>query len=122
MIKQIKDSFRELFLFFRNPDDKPASNQTLREKSLKLFLVLILDLAIASIFALVLSALEKQGLFSMENHKIIELLKSMPKGVVFISFIIIVPIVEELIFRLYLRYKNNYFLRLFVSLFYVAVY
>lgn len=120
MIKQIKDSFRELFLFFRNPDDKPASNQTLREKSLKLFLVLILDLAIASIFALVLSALEKQGLFSMENHKIIELLKSMPKGVVFISFIIIVPIVEELIFRLYLRYKNNYLLRLFVSLFYVA--
>lgn len=120
MINQIKDSFRELFLFFRNPDDKLASNQTLSEKSLKLFLVLILDLAIVSIFALVLSVLEKQGLFSIENHKIIELLKSMPKGVVFISFIIIVPIVEELIFRLYLRYKNNYLLRLFVSLFYVA--
>ena len=120
MIKQIKDSLRELFLFFRNPDDKPSSNQTLREKSLKLFLILILDLAIASLFALVLSALEKQGLFSMENHKIIELLKSMPKGVVFISFIIFVPIIEELIFRLYLRYKNNYLLRLIVSLFYVA--
>jgi membrane protease YdiL (CAAX protease family) len=120
MFKQIKDSFRELFLFLKNPVDKPDSNQTLREKSLKLFLVLIIDLVIAGICVLLLSILQKQGLFSSENHKIIELLKSMPKGAVIIALIIIVPIVEELIFRLYLRYKNNYLLRFFISLFYIT--
>jgi len=40
----------------------------------------------------------------------------MPKGAIIIAFIIAVPIVEELIFRLYLRYKNNYLIRFSISL------
>lgn len=120
MIRFIKDFYRELFLFLRKPVDNPNSNQTFRKKSLNLFLVLISDLVIVGLCALLLSTLEKQGLFSTENHKIIELLKSMPKGVVIIAFIVVVPLVEELIFRLYLRYENNYLLRFFISLFYVV--
>lgn len=107
-------------MFLKNPIDSPNNNQTLREKSSKLFLVLILDLVIASICVLLLLILEEQGLFSTENHKTTELLRSQPKGVVIFVLTIVIPIIEELIFRLYLRYKNNYLLRFFISLFYVA--
>ncbi|MDO3695059.1 CPBP family intramembrane metalloprotease [Wenyingzhuangia sp. chi5] len=119
MIKLIKNSYRELFLFLKKPVDKPDNNTTLNEKILKLFLILILDLVISTIIILLLSILEKYGLFSTENYKL-ELLKSMSKSEVIILCIIVIPIIEELIFRLYLRYKNNYLLRLLVSLFYIT--
>jgi len=63
MIKQIKDSYRNLLFFLKKPVDNPDSNQTLREKSLNLILVLILDLVIAGICALLLSTFAKHGLF-----------------------------------------------------------
>ena len=120
MIKPIKDAYLDLFLFLKKPVDHSNSNQTLKEKVTKLFLILILDIAIAGICTLLLSALETFGLFSMENHKVVELLKTMPKSAVIFAFIIAVPLLEEIIFRLYLRYKTNYLLRFFILLFYVA--
>ncbi len=120
MNKLIKDTYLDLFLFLKKPVDHSINNQRLKEKVTKLFLILILDLAIAGICILLLSAIETLGLFSMENHKVLDLLNKMPKSVVIFAFIIAVPLLEELIFRLYLRYETNYLLRFFLLLFYVA--
>jgi len=120
MIKPIKDAYLDLFQFLKKPADHSSSNQTLKEKVTKLFLILILDIAVAGISVLLIYALESTGLVSMDNHKVMELLKSMPKGALILILVLIVPLLEEIIFRLYLRYKNNYLLRFFILLFYVA--
>jgi len=44
----------------------------------------------------------------------------MPKSAVIIVVIIVVPLLEELIFRLYIRYKTNYLLRFFIFILNVA--
>ncbi len=117
MIKLIKDTYADLFRFIKRPADEQAVSQTIKEKVAKLILIIILDIIISGIFILLFSVLESYGLFSSENHKVIALLNSMPKITVIFVFIVIVPLIEELIFRLYLRYKNNYLLRFFIFLF-----
>ncbi len=120
MIKTIKDAYLDFFQFLKKPVDHSNTNQTLKEKVTKLFLILILDIAIAGICILLLFALNTYGLFSLENHKLVEVLKTMPKSEVIFAYIVAVPLLEEIIFRLYLRYKTNYLLRFFILLFYVA--
>lgn len=119
MIKIFKDSFIEIFLFLKKPVDNVSSNQTFKEKITKLTLVFIIDIIVAGISILLLTILQNYGLFSLENHKVIELLKLMPKSAVIFLFIIILPLIEELIFRLYLRYKTNYLLRFCIFLLYI---
>ena len=120
MIKHIKDTYIDLFLFLKKPVEHSNDNHSFKEKLIKLFLILTLEIAITGLWVLLLSALENFGLVSLENHKIEELFKTMPKGILIFAVIIAVPMLEEIIFRSYLRYKTNYLLRFFILLFYVA--
>ena len=120
MIKTIKDTYLDLIQFLKNPIDQPISNKTLKEKGVTLLFILIIDIAVAGICILLISIVESLGLFSMESHMLLDLLSSVPKSVVLLVAVLIIPLLEEIIFRLYLRYNNNYLLRFFLLLFYVA--
>jgi len=120
MIETIKEAYLDLFLFLKKPIDSPNENQTLKKKTTQLFLILLLDLVIAGICILVLSVLESLEVYSNESHKFNELMRTLPKGVLIFAGVVAVPLIEEVLFRMYLRYKTNYLLRLFVALFYIT--
>src|SRR5699024_5108010 len=53
----------------------------------------------------------------IENHQVKLLMDLMPIWLVFFLTVIIIPFIEEIIFRLFLRFRRNYFLQIIISLF-----
>jgi len=64
----------------------------------------------------VLSGMEALGLFDLDTTKFNLLFLTIPVWPLILILVILIPFFEELIFRLYLRYKYNYLLRFFVFL------
>jgi membrane protease YdiL (CAAX protease family) len=116
MLNFTKEVYSDLFVFLNNPEEKPAVVQPKSEKAKKLFALLILDLPIMGLLVGILSVLEKAGLFDLESNKMTMLFLSFPTWLFILLLVILVPFFEELIFRLYLRYKYNYLLRFLVFL------
>lgn len=68
------------------------------------------------VLILLISGLGTLGLFDRDNHKITDMIKTFPVVELLAFTVIIAPVFEELIFRLYLRYKNNYALHFLISI------
>jgi uncharacterized protein (TIGR03435 family) len=116
MLKTIKETYFELMDFLRNPKDEAAPELTIVRKFKILFSLLLLEIPLMGAFSFIISGLEELGLVNLEGHKMVELFKSLPIAVLLISTVIVIPFFEELIFRLYLRYKNNYLFHFIISL------
>ena len=110
----------DLLAFLKNPEDKPDPIQTWSEKAKKLFSLLILDIPIMILLIGVLSGLQAVGLFNDESNKLGMLINTMPVWILIFVLVILIPFFEELIFRLYLRYKYNYLARFFIFLSLIA--
>ena len=116
MLNFTREIYNDLLAFLRNPEEQPAEIQTKSEKAKKLFALLIIDLPIMGLLLGILSILEKTGLFSLEGNKITMLFLSFPTWLFIFLLVVLTPFFEELIFRLYLRYRYNYLLRFLVFL------
>lgn len=116
MFNFTKVIYLDLLDFLKNPGDQRDPIQTWTEKAKKLFSLLILDIPIMILLMVVLSGLKAVGLFNADSNKLSLLLKTMPVWTLIFVMVILIPFIEELIFRLYLRYKNNYFARFFIFL------
>lgn len=62
----------------------------------------------------VIYAVERAGLIDLGGHKISKQLQLLPPWLIILFGAFIIPFIEELIFRLYLRLKQNYPARLFI--------
>ncbi len=82
--------------------------------------MLLLDVPIMAVFIVVLSVLKVAGLFNADSNKLNLMLKTMPFWTLIFVAVILAPFIEELIFRLYLRYKYNYMARFFIFLSLIA--
>jgi membrane protease YdiL (CAAX protease family) len=112
----IKETYTDLMSFLRNPKDESGPKLTVAEKFKKLFSLLIIEIPIMVVLILLISGLETLGFVDPDNHKIIDMIKNYPVLLLLILTVIIGPFFEELIFRLYLHYKNNYALHFVISL------
>ena len=110
MINSIKNTLFDLFQFLKTPKDQQDTNQTTSYKSNRLFSILIIDLVLAVVFMSLISFLEHFNFIDFENHKSNELMQ-LPTIVIILVGAFIIPFVEELIFRSYLRLKHNYLLQ-----------
>jgi len=115
MIGSIKNTLDDLLLFLKEPKDQQDSNQTINYKRKKFFSIFVIDILFALILILIIACLEHFSLIDMESHKSKELLQ-LPTIVVLLVGAFIIPFVEELIFRSYLRLKHNYFLQPLISI------
>ncbi len=62
----------------------------------------------------VISVLESTGLLNLESHDMTNFLQSYSAWLVLFAGVLIVPFIEEVIFRLYLRLRHNFPLRILV--------
>jgi len=116
MLKTIRETYNELIFFLQNPQEEAGPELTITRKFKILFSLLLLEIPLMGAFSLIMMGLEELKLVDPEGHKMVELFKPLPGAVLIISTVIIIPFFEELIFRLYLRYKNNYLLHFIISL------
>lgn len=110
----LKATYLDLLSFLKNPADQPEPVQSRSEKAKKLLSLLIIDIPIMVILMGVLYGLEALGLFKLDNNKFNLLFLTIPVWPLIFILVILIPFIEELIFRLYLRYKTNYLLRFLV--------
>lgn len=116
MINSIKETYIDFSTFLKRPVDQPDPIQTWEQKVKRLFSLLALDIPIMGVILIIGYGLEKLELFNTEKHKLVMLLQQLPIWWIILFGVVIMPIIEELIFRLYLRFKQNYLARLIILL------
>lgn len=117
MLKTIKNTLKDLSDFLKNPKDEQDINQSKQKKAKRLFSLLIIDIPIMILLSMLINYFAKLGWVEVENHQVNLLLELMPIGLVFFFTVIFIPFIEEIIFRLFLRFKRNYFLQIITSVF-----
>jgi len=116
MIKSFKRIAADLLYFLKHPTEKAYTDQSIKEKTKKFLTILLIDIVIVGVLMVLVSLLEELGFINSQEHKLMELLRDSPMWVFLLQVLIIAPLFEELIFRGYLRYKNNYLLRFLIFL------
>lgn len=115
MLETIKENYFDLMAFLKNPKDEAGPKRTIVQKVKTLLSFLLIEIPIMAVLILLISGLEELGLVDTENHALENLIKSVSIPVLFLLLVIVIPFFEELLFRLYLRYKDNYALHFIVS-------
>lgn len=93
--------------FIKNPKDQKDTNQTTGNRFKQLFSILVLDVILVSIAAFLISVAEEAGFISTESHIMNELMYSSSKWYILFIGVVLAPVFEEIIFRLYLRKRYN---------------
>ena len=78
MNKILKNAYSDLFIFLKKPVDAPTNNRPIASKAKRLFTILLLDVSLMAICLLLLKIIESTGLYSTNDNKLNELLKTMP--------------------------------------------
>jgi len=116
MINSIKETYKDFLAFLKKPTDQPDPIQTRSQKTKRLFSLLALDIPVMVIIMAIISGIEKLGLVNKEGHKLTMFIQMLPIWLIILFGVVILPLIEELIFRLYLRFKQNYLARLIILL------
>ena len=113
MLIRISKIYSDLFHFLKNPDED-KSDLTLKDKWRIIFLILLLDFAIAFSSIIIINLFEEYKILKLDYVDIF-----IDKSFLFILILagIIIPIFEEFIFRFPLTYQRNYFFRAIFFLF-----
>ena len=115
MLEAIKENYFNLMVFLKNPKDEAGPKRTVVQKVKTLLSLLLIEIPIMVVLILLISGLDQLGLVDTENHAMENLIKSVSIPVLLLVVVIIIPFFEELLFRLYLRYKDNYALHFIVA-------
>lgn len=116
MVNSIKETCNDFLNFLKNPIDQPSEVQTKSHKLKRLLSLLAIDIPIMGVLLVVIGIFSKLGLINTENHQVPLLLEQFPVWLIIVLTVVILPFVEEIIFRLYLRFRRNYLARFVVLL------
>ena len=116
MLDNIKETYTDLISFLKNPKDEAGPELSIAQKIISVISLLIIEIPLMAVLILLIWGLETLGLVDPDNHKILDMIKSYPVVLLLVLTVVIGPLIEELIFRLYLRYKDNYALRFLISI------
>lgn len=104
-----------VYNFFKNPDSSPAKDQSVGFKIKWLFFLLVLELPLMFIAGQMQQFLFKNGLVSSEGHLAKEFMHGNSPLLIVALMIVILPFIEELIFRLPLRFKRAYLIPFIIT-------
>ncbi|RBN51697.1 CPBP family intramembrane glutamic endopeptidase [Flavobacterium psychrolimnae] len=116
MLDNIKETYTDLISFLKNPSDEAGPELSIALKFKSVISLLIIEIPLMAVLILLISGLETLGFIDSDNHKILDMIKSYPVVLLLVLTVVIGPLIEEFIFRLYLRYKNNYALHFLISI------
>ena len=108
MTHAIKVAYTDLVLFLKNPIDQAGEPISTKQKIKLLLSLLAIEIPFILLFSILLQGLESLELVDNKDHSVLKMMQSMPVAVFFFVAVIITPFFEELLFRLYLRYRHNY--------------
>lgn len=111
----ISENFKNLVLFLKNPSEQNKIELTVAQRVKNVFAFILIEIPFLVLVISIISIFEHLKWIDTENHSIQEMMKVMPLPVFFIFAVVVVPLFEELIFRLYLRYNTNAFIQIILG-------
>lgn len=115
MKEALKNTWFELTAFVKGPTDSFDENQESTHVAGQLFRLLLLELPIMFGLGLLIGGLDELGLIDMDSHKVEEMMKNFSVPMLLILTVILVPFLEELIFRSLITFRRCYPLHLLIS-------
>lgn len=112
----LKQTATDLYTFLRNPTDSPDTGTNTAGKLRVLFKVLLIDVVICLGLIGLIGLIEKLGWYSADNHAVAELMRTMPVWVFLFVGVVLVPLLEEAVFRYGLRFRRGYLVFLFTMI------
>lgn len=109
------DIFQDLIIFLKKPSDSIYPIQSIKSKLNSLLTILIIDLLVIAIISFIINILDNFINLNLQNHQILILLELIPIWLVIVLVVIILPFFEELIFRLFLRFEYNYYIKTIIK-------
>jgi uncharacterized protein (TIGR03435 family) len=116
MINLIKETGKDFSDFLKQPADKQDSIQTGKRRTRVFFSLLVIDLLLMLAITPVISMVDTMGWVNMDNHATTKLIAQFPLWQVFVLAVLIGPLIEEIIFRFFLRYRRNFLIHFIISL------
>lgn len=114
MLALLKETSKNLISFFKNPTDRLSPIRNIPGKIKILFSVLAIDIMVVTAISPIFYVIQLTGIVDMENHAVAKLMRSLSIWEFIVFGVLLAPLIEELIFRTFLRYKRNYPLKLVV--------
>ncbi len=108
---------QDLYVFLKKPKDCQSPNQSIKQKTKSLLLVLGLNIILSVLIVALLGVLHNLGWIDINNHKVVDFLRTSSVLSIYLLAVVFGPLLEEIIFRLFLRFKSNYFLQSITYLF-----
>lgn len=105
----LKQTVANLLAFLKKPTDSPETNTPTKGKLRELLNLLLLKALVALVFTTLIWAVSKAGWYKTDNHAVDAMLRSIPIWAALLSGILLIPMLEELMFRFGLRFRRGYF-------------
>ena len=96
----------DFFNFLKNPQEKFNETLSLKQKWHFLFYILVLDFILVIIASAITSFIDS-FLFELESDPIEELFSNKGAFSILIISAVVIPFIEELLFRFFLKYERN---------------
>jgi membrane protease YdiL (CAAX protease family) len=108
MTESITATFNEFISFIKNPEDRPIHHHATRKKLTTVLSLFLIQLPILMILGMLFSLIEELGLIDQDAHIMEEMMKSFSTIQIVLLVAIVGPILEEIIFRMMIRFRRNY--------------
>ena len=106
MSYEIKTIVKDFFEFFKNPQENFTETLSTKQKWKILFSILLLDFILVIFASGILSFIDS-FLFELESDPIEDIFSNKGAFSIILMAVVIVPLIEELIFRFPLKYERN---------------
>lgn len=93
--------------YLQRPFDELDREATFQQKARVLGIVLLIDLACAIVFTGLVSLIDASGLVDLDEHAAAQVFAGMSPWLILFLGVLLIPFIEELIFRGPLRYERN---------------
>lgn len=102
----------DFFGFIKTPTDQKIVESDSKKKIHFFLTIFIIDLVISASLILIIELFASLGVVNNATNEIEVLMQQYSEIAILISIVIVVPIIEELIFRSQIRFEDNFIIRL----------
>lgn len=110
MIRPLKQVFNDFIAFLKSPDEESVPEKSSGSKLKHIGLLYLIEMPVIVLFIITLGIIEHYKLIDTGEHMGEELLKYSYATILLLA-VIAGPLIEEVIFRLPLKYRRNYLIR-----------
>lgn len=103
----IKNTLTSFYGFLRLPKDEMSPNQAFSFKMKSFSILFIFEIFVMMLLMAMIGLLEKAELLDMGQHEMGAMMERLPIPVLLLGGVVVIPLLEELIFRYFLVYRRN---------------